>query len=228
MTLALFDIDGTLLSSNGQAGRMLLEALEAVFGKIEFPLEYSFAGKTDPRICRDLMVASGFDEEQIDRGLGEVQDRYFRRVCNGALERERMTLFAGAVALVRELAATDTVDVGLVTGNWERSGRAKLACVGIEHYFGFGGFGDDGADRRRLPPAALARATARTGRQYRPEEVVVIGDTLHDIDCAHANGMRVLAVSTGSTPFDALQQAGADAVVEDLAEVLGGRFLDLF
>ena len=98
----------------------------------------------------------------------------------------------------------------------------------MNRYFDFGGFGEDGPDRRRLPRAAVRRASDQTGRAYRSDEVLVIGDTVLDIDCAHANGMRVLAVATGTTDRETLHRAGADHVVETLEQVTNGDLWDLF
>jgi len=47
----------------------------------------------------------------------------------------------------------------------------------------------------------------------------VIGDTLHDVACARAHGMRCLAVATGGTTAERLAAAGADWVVADLDAV---------
>ena len=60
--LVLFDIDGTLLTTDGVAGRAFRAALERVFGTSGPASGYSFAGKTDPEIARDLLLAGGVHE----------------------------------------------------------------------------------------------------------------------------------------------------------------------
>jgi len=45
---------------------------------------------------------------------------------------------------------------------------------------------------------------------------VVIGDTVLDIDCARAAGLRSMAVATGFTAIEELAAAGADWVFPDL------------
>ena len=62
------------------------------------------------------------------------------------------------------------------------------------------------------------------GRRAMAEEVVVIGDTPGDVECAKAHGCRALAVATGHYGVEALRASGADLVVETLegtAEVAG-------
>ena len=78
-------------------------------------------------------------------------------------------------------------------------------------------WGSDGKTRRELPPLAMSRHEALTGSVLDPQQVVIIGDTPHDVDCARASGCRSLAVATGRYGADDLAASGADLVVEDLS-----------
>ena len=60
----------------------------------------------------------------------------------------------GVVELVAALAESGEVALGLLTGNWERGARIKLAPFDLNRYFPFGAFGDDQLHRRGLPPVA--------------------------------------------------------------------------
>jgi phosphoglycolate phosphatase-like HAD superfamily hydrolase len=108
--------------------------------------------------------------------------------------------------------------LSLVTGNLAPIARIKLERAGIGHHFarGQGGFGSDHEDRTELPAIARLRA-GRRGVPYPREETVVIGDTPLDIACAHADGVRCVAVTTG--PFDAAALGAADAVVSSAREI---------
>ena len=55
-----------------------------------------------------------------------------------------------------------------------------------------------------------------TRPDLRPSQVVVLGDTPKDIDCAHHHGCRCLATATGAFTVDELSDA--DVVFGDLAE----------
>ena len=67
--LILFDIDGTLLTSAGAAARPFRAALEAVFGTSGPTRGYSFAGRTDPQIARDLLSLGGVEVDPSDPRL---------------------------------------------------------------------------------------------------------------------------------------------------------------
>jgi phosphoglycolate phosphatase-like HAD superfamily hydrolase len=213
--LLLFDIDGTLLLCGPQVRPLFAAALVEVFGTSGDLAGYDFAGKTDPRIVLDLMIAAGVPEERIRREMPRVKSAYAGHLARG-LRREAMALMPGVVELLEPLAARPEVTLGLLTGNWEAGARTKLARFDLNRFFPFGAFGDDGLERWELLPAALARAARRTGRTFRPDEALIIGDTAHDVACGRRHGTPVLAVATGSTPAGELEAAGADWVVSDL------------
>jgi phosphoglycolate phosphatase len=94
----------------------------------------------------------------------------------------------------------------------------KLEYFGLWQYFRCGAFGDDAHDRNGLLPRAIERVRECGGPAVEPRDAVVIGDTPLDVACAAASGARCLAVATGSYAVGALQEAGADAVFEDLSD----------
>jgi phosphoglycolate phosphatase len=133
-----------------------------------------------------------------------------------ALARDGMRLLPGVQEMLESLESRDDVVLALLTGNWEPGARTKLSRFDLNRYFAFGAFGCDAADRDHLPPVALDRAERSTGRRFAPEDTLIIGDSIHDVSCGRAHGIPVLAVATGHTPAQALHDAGADWVIQDL------------
>lgn len=216
MPLLLFDIDGTLVTCGQQVRPLFAAALEEVFGTSGVLDGYSFSGKTDPQIVLELLTAVGIDRETVLAGLPRARESFARRLERG-LARRGMRLLPGVGEILLELAAHPGVTLGLLTGNWEPTGRIKLDCFDLNGFFRFGAFGDDGVERDELPPVALTRAAAHAGRDFAREEVLVIGDSPNDVACAKAHGLKCLAVATGWTPAERLEAAGADWVVPDLS-----------
>ncbi|MFL6193571.1 MAG: HAD family hydrolase [Thermoanaerobaculia bacterium] len=217
MKLVLFDIDGTLLKSGRQGRSVFASALAEVFGTTGDLEAYDFAGKMDPRIVLDLMTGAGVPEPVIHEKLPRLKALYTARL-EETLRRDRMEILPGVVEILESLAAREDVTLGLLTGNWEPGARTKLSRFGLNRYFPFGAFGCDALDRSELPPVAWERAEKATGRRFRPEETLIIGDSVHDVSCAKAHGIPCLAVATGWTPRDSLQDAGADWIVADLRQ----------
>jgi phosphoglycolate phosphatase len=216
--LVLFDIDGTLVIAKGAGRRALGRALERVYGTTG-PMEgYDFRGKTDPRIVRDLMEAAGIVADVIGHGLDECFETYARGLVDEIGDGQCVRVLPGVAELLRRLDATEGVLLGLLSGNIEEGARIKLAPTGLWPYFRTGAFGSDDGDRRRLPSLAARRAQALTGHGFRPEDVLVIGDTPLDIECARAFGAVAVAVATGFHPSSELEALGPDLLFDSFAD----------
>ena len=220
MRLVLFDIDGTLLHCGPQVAPIFLDALEQVFGVRGDTATYSFAGRTDPQIVFDLMRAAGVGESEIVDGLQQVHDRYVVRL-EEELDVRQMRLLPAVEPLLESLAGRDDLVLGLLTGNWHRGARAKLERFGLNRYFSFGGFGEDGVVRQQLFHAGVDRALETCGKAFPAHEVLLVGDTELDVECAVETGAKILAVATGRTTEADLRAAGASWVVEDLTHAVG-------
>jgi len=95
----------------------------------------------------------------------------------------------------------------------------KVTAAGYDaDHFRLGAFAGDGPDRRSLPPVAMRRVAELHGQPAHPARVIIIGDTPHDIDCAHFNGCRALGVATGDFTVDDLVASGADWVLPTLED----------
>jgi phosphoglycolate phosphatase-like HAD superfamily hydrolase len=219
--LLLFDIDGTLLLRAFDAHRRALDAAlcEAYDLRDLRSARISAAGRTDLEIARALLLANDVSADRIDERLDDFRalaaERY-AELCEADLSAR---VAPGISSLVESLAARDDVRLSLVTGNLEPIARLKLARAGIGKHFptGQGGFGSDHEDRAALPAIARRRA-GENGSPYPRARTLVIGDTPRDIACAHADGVRCIAVATG--PYGVRDLAQADVVVRD-GHVLG-------
>ena len=215
--LVLFDIDGTLLSASGISARCLGEALKEVFGETGPMNGYDYSGKTDPQIVRELMREAGRDEAEIQRGRPEVLERYARRL-EAALRPEHVRAKPGIAELIAALEADTRVSLGLLTGNLEPCAQLKIAPLGLARVFRFGAFGSDHEDRYELPAVALARALLTTGRAFAGPEVVIVGDSIHDVLCGRSLGARAVAVATGRTSLATLLARGPAAALQDFSD----------
>ncbi|MDP8255373.1 MAG: HAD hydrolase-like protein [Candidatus Alcyoniella australis] len=219
--LLLFDLDATLMLSGGAGMRGMAQAFHDVYG-----VENAFEGihpdgKVDPMLFREMAalhnVELGPDEAAT---LCRLRDRYYEHLAYEMPRSEQALLMPGLPALLDELAALPAVALGLVTGNYERTARIKLARFELNRYFDFGAFGSDHEVRENLPPLAVQRAERALGRSIGlGPRVVIVGDTPRDVDCGKAHGMRVVGVATGSYSAAQLIAAGADAALDDFGDV---------
>jgi phosphoglycolate phosphatase len=217
--LVLFDIDGTLVLTGGAGMRALNRACEDLLGHRNALEGVLLAGRTDWIILQDTLSRIGRD---LDADLfAALRDRYL------AFLREEIELpghgvkgvMPGVRALLDRLHVRDDVFVGLLTGNFAAGARIKLGHFDLWKYFRCGAFGDDAADRNALVPFAVSRARECGLPDAAPGNVLVVGDTPHDVACALAAGATPVGVATGSFSVAELRASGADIVFSDLSDV---------
>lgn len=219
MRLVLFDIDGTLLWSDGTGRRAMESALVEVFGTTGAP-GYRYDGKTDRQIVRELMRGHGHEDEHIDARIEELLGLYLTRLERELAEGERRpTLCAGVMEVLADLESRDDVTLGLLTGNLQRGAALKLAAVGIDiARFRVNAFGSDAEHRPLLPAVAQRRAREMLGFDVRGDRVVIVGDTPADIACGREIGARAVAVATGRYSVDDLAAHAPAALFADLRD----------
>lgn len=218
--IALFDIDGTLLTMGGAAQDAFTQALIEASGRPIVPEKMSFVGKTDPQIARELLTRHGVDGEELAPAVLEairLYLGYFESALPGA---RGARLLPGVPSLLAALARRNDVRVALLTGNVERGARLKLDYFDLTSFFDFriSAFGSDHADRYQLPAKALERARAVIGPDVSGDQLVIIGDSEHDVLCGREVGARSVAVSTGWTAAETLRALGPDALLADLSD----------
>lgn len=214
--LVLFDIDGTLLRSEGVGIGAMLRAFTRIHGDRGFSFEgIEIAGALDGLLFQRVMAHHGLPAD-------DEAHAHFRRVyieeLTASFVPSRVRQMPGAAELARRLSGCG-VATGLLTGNYRETALMKVSVAGFDTaHFPFGAFGADGPSRRHLTPVALSRATAHHGRTFEPRHVTIIGDTPLDVDCAKAHGCRALGVGTGPYAVEVLREVGADLAVADLSE----------
>ncbi|HZN02450.1 MAG TPA: HAD family hydrolase, partial [Candidatus Polarisedimenticolia bacterium] len=76
MRVALFDIDGTLVSMGGAARDAFVRALAETVGREVLSDGVSFGGKTDPQIARELLARNGVGADRMEEAIAETVRRY--------------------------------------------------------------------------------------------------------------------------------------------------------
>jgi phosphoglycolate phosphatase-like HAD superfamily hydrolase len=217
--LVLFDIDGTLLWTNGAGRRAMEAALQSVFGSAGSKT-YHYDGKTDKQIIREAMRDDGHNDERIDLHMPRVLEEYLRRLeYELSSPTTSVRLLPGVVELLEALEARHDCITGLLTGNLDVGAARKLAAVGIDATrFEVGAYGSDHEVRAELPAIAQQRAREVLGLELAGSAVVIIGDTPADIACGRAIGARAIGVATGRYSVTELAQHAPAAVFADLRD----------
>jgi len=216
-TVALFDIDGTLIVTGGTGRRSVNRAFGKLHGRADACDSFGFDGMTDRLIARSGLEAIGVavTPEAVDAWIAEYLIALADEVARA--DGARFRLLPGMEAAI--LAAQDAgMAVGLGTGNVREGARIKLERVGVHHHFRFGGFGCDAEARPEVILRGAERGAAELGVPLAECRVVVIGDTPRDVHAAQSIGAECIAVATGTYTLEQLRAAGADHVFADFSQ----------
>jgi phosphoglycolate phosphatase len=216
--VVLFDIDGTLLSSGGAGAASWRVAFDDLYGIPADIGKFTDAGMTEPEVAR-LTFEKVIGHEPSRRELARLMSRRLHYLQQTVAESKHFKVLPGVRETLDRLSEEGYL-LGITTGGVEAAAHIKLSRAKLNHYFGFGGYGSDSANRTTLTRKALERASNLVGERLDPEEALVVGDTPLDVDAAHGAGALAVAVATGHFTTDELRAAGADYVLCSLEEQL--------
>ena len=212
----LFDIDGTLLNSrDGVHYHAFHHAVRDVFGVNSSIDGVPVHGNTDIGILRAVLQRGGISEDVIAERLPLALQHMCEEVRQNAAEI-RVELCPSITDLLRRLQAAGKL-LGIVSGNLEPIGWAKLSAAGLREYFSFGSFSDRHEKRADIFRHGIAKARRRLGPAA---PVYVVGDTPRDIEAAREVGIPVIAVATGIFTRDDLLTLQPDVCVSCCTDLL--------
>jgi phosphoglycolate phosphatase-like HAD superfamily hydrolase len=218
--LVLWDIDQTLIETVGVATGAYAQAIRITLGQ-EWRGDMSYNGLTERAMAARVLRQHGVEPEP------ELLARLLVAVERELLERAEETrthgrALAGAHAALAAIGATAAAGTrqSVLTGNVRSVAEMKLRVFDLHPWvdFGIGAYGDDEHERNALIPHAWRRTEAQYGQTYSPARTVILGDTIRDVQAALTHGAAIVGVASGTTPAAELRAAGAEIVLDSLAD----------
>lgn len=213
----LWDIDGTLLSTNGLGRTPLLEAIRITTGVVGSYSLDSISGLTDHQVVNKILREYFFEDEDIDNTILKVLDLYCELYSSLVINKS-FVLLNEIDQIMEELNRNKNFLNFICTGNVIGGAKLKLGKVGLDHFFKEQHlFCSQNLNPRSSIVLRAKNESLRMG--YTP---VVIGDTIHDVEAARVNGLQAIALESKNYPVDLLRNSNPDSFLQ-----LGWRFQDL-
>ncbi|MBK0329670.1 HAD-IA family hydrolase [Rhodobacteraceae bacterium F11138] len=218
LRLIIFDVDGTLVDSQGA----IVGAMTAAFADMGLAVPDRSKILSIVGLSLDHAVAR-LAPDQAPRQQAGLVARYkaayhAQRIATGAAQGS--PLYPGAVQMLHQLSARPDTLLGVATGKSQRGLQALLAAHGLERMFVTTQVADHHPSKPH--PSMILTAMVETG--VAREHTVMIGDTSYDMDMAHAAQVTGIGVSWGYHARSALSAAkvvidGFDALPASLDDI---------
>jgi phosphoglycolate phosphatase len=212
--LLIWDIDGTLISTEGVGRRAMERAFLELYGVENALKEINMAGMLDSVILKQLYEF--FSINEADPGI--FYEKYTKFLEDELDKLGDSLVLPGAKALLESLKNRRGFFNAIGTGNIEKGARIKLIYANLYGFFRVGGFGDEEMERWELIKKAIVNASEYYGIKFKNEHICIIGDTPKDMECGKILGVKTIGVATGSYSMDELSSHGAHYVFENLLD----------
>ncbi|MEO9781143.1 MAG: HAD-IA family hydrolase [Sedimentitalea sp.] len=211
LRLVIFDVDGTLVDSQGAIVAATTAAFQAL--GLEVPERnkmLSIVGLSlDHAIARLAPHQAVQTQARLVNGYKEAFHAY--RLAKGAAAES--PLYPGARELIAQLAESPDILLGIATGKSQRGLTALLEAHDLERVF----VTKQNADFHPSKPNPSMITTAMAEAGVGPAQTIMIGDTSFDMEMAHAAKVPGIGVSWGYHGVSELHLA--DRIVDRFGEL---------
>jgi len=215
MKLVIFDLDQTLVDLISVHDAAIRELFKSYFGVDASLREIDFAGKSLTENMAELAKLKGIAHSEFtekSKFLLESYDKIFQaRIPPGASNY----ILPGVNPLLEELSKTHNLVV-LYTGDSPDVTQRILQVTGLDKYFRFSVYGTEASSRTELARMAIKKAEQLTGAKFKGKDVVIIGDSIRDVECGKRLNALTIAVATGFHSEKELLSKKPDYLFENL------------
>ena len=215
MKLIIFDIDGTLVFSEGRDSRTFAETFHRHFG---VPLPslnwHDYPHMTDTTILQEAI------RQQFQRDVQQDEFHAFQEAYTHGLAEKRAAqphhyrLVPGAKAILAFLEEKPDVAIGIATGGWRAPQSLKLDHVALNHHHWFFHGADGHVQRESILQAAIDEALLHHAHF---DHIVYIGDALWDVHTTRNMNLPFVGIRWRDDRH-VLENVGAKRVLQDFRD----------
>ncbi len=217
MKLVIFDLDQTLVDLIPLHDETTHRVFREMFDVDASLREIDFPGRSLRDNLAELASLKGIPDSQFGARSDEMLRNYEASFIRHFPKNAARYLLPGAESLLRELDKSEHI-TALYTGNSGRIASKVLSATGLARYFRFALYGTEVAARTDMVKIAAEKAQELAGKPFRGKDIVIIGDSIRDVDTGRHFGALTIAVATGAHPEAALRQRQPDYLLKDLSD----------
>lgn len=217
MKLIIFDMDQTLvdfISIHQQTTHQLFKKFFKVDAGLE---EVDFSGRSMAENFIDLARLKNISREEVQKNADKLLETYETLFGQNIPPNGSSHVLLGVKELLEELVRTDHVVV-LYTGDSPGVVKHVLASTGLGKYFKFCVYGTEARTRVDMVKLAMKKAEEMNGTKLEGKDVVIIGDSVRDIDCGKEVDALTIAIATGPHWQEELAAHRPDFLFKDMVD----------
>ena len=211
--MVLIDVDGTLVDSVPD----LAYCVDEMMKQLDMPVHgeekvRNWVGNGVERLTRRALIGQldgEPDNELFEKAYTIFLDLYDKNVC------ERSCLYDGVREALDFLKTTD-VKIGCVTNKNAQFTLPILEKLGIKDDFEIIVCGDT-LTKKKPDPLPLLHSAEQLGAK--PENSLMLGDSMSDVKAARAAGFNIICMSYGYNHGEDIRDYSPDAVVDSMDEI---------
>ncbi|MBV8358397.1 MAG: HAD family hydrolase [Deltaproteobacteria bacterium] len=215
MNLLVFDIDGTLTTTNEVDTRCFARAFLETFDIALDTSWHIYPHRTDSGIIRHSFC------KHFGRTPTTIELDLFRERFLNLLDREwraapqNFRAIAGATRAFIRIAQQRDYALALATGGWRVSALFKLEKGNIPIVGLPAAFADDATEREEIARIAIDRAKFHYEQQF--DRIILVGDSDCDVTTAARLGLGFVGITADANDA-VLRTAGAQYVLRDYSD----------
>jgi phosphoglycolate phosphatase len=179
--------------------------------------EIDHAGRSQPDGLRALAMAKGIPESVFQAKAPEMLKEFYTEFVVDLPADSTKYILPGAKELLERLSKTQSILV-LYTGDSPMVAQGILKATKLDRYFSYCYFGTEFERRSDMIRAAIKKIKETINREFKGSDIVVVGDSIRDVECGKEFNAITIAVATGQHTPDQLAKMNPDLLVSSLAE----------
>lgn len=217
MKLVIFDLDQTLVDVfpfHNKATELTFRKIFNIKARMD---EIDFGGKTIKKVFAELAILKKIPKSEIKRKIKTALKKYDQTFISILPKSTKKFVLPGASLLVNKLAKDKNNFLIILTGDSKKIAKTVLKRANLFIKFHFLITGEKTTNRIKLMKIAIKKAQKET-KQKKFEKIIVIGDSIHDIEAGRAVRALTIGILTGHHTKNQLKAKKADYIFKNLKD----------